>query len=51
MEPIQGLDFGIWGFNLGFSWDKLVDTLIEDVDAAKAEAIKNELVRLLQLGK
>ena len=32
-----------WGFNLGFSWDKLVDTLIEDVDAAKAQAIKNEL--------
>merc|ERR1712133_249564 len=32
-----------WGFSLGFKWDKLVDTLLEDVDEAKAEAIINKL--------
>merc|ERR1711868_320302 len=32
-----------WGFNLGFSWDKLVGALLEDVDEAKAEAIINNL--------
>merc|ERR1712121_364387 len=32
-----------WGFSLGFSWDKLVGTLLEDVDEAKAEAIINNL--------
>merc|ERR1712121_572112 len=32
-----------WGFGLSFKWDKLVDTLLEDVDEAKAEAIIKEL--------
>merc|ERR1712133_258602 len=32
-----------WGFSLGFKWDRLVDTLLEDVDEAKAEAIINKL--------
>merc|ERR1712133_220526 len=32
-----------WGFGLSFKWDKLVDTLLEDVDEVKAEAIIKEL--------
>merc|ERR1712133_271939 len=33
-----------WGFNFGLSFDKLADTLLEDVDEAKAEAIIKEFV-------
>merc|ERR1712126_514067 len=33
-----------WGFSFGIGFDKLADTLLEDVDEAKAEAIIKEFV-------